>query len=157
MKIIHGYGAISKWHKRRKSEDFLPQLLWWYHANFVIDEIMIPCQLSTFNFFRVHLKCFNVLWFGPRNTINPGSLLVNYILTKNTLKRAATWAIGPGLFGPFFSIGASMFIFLVKLITNLWFTQISKNLNFNYSNLKTNGTNRKFIIFLKLMALTESL
>ena len=29
MKIIHGYGAISKWHKRRKSEDFLPQLFWW--------------------------------------------------------------------------------------------------------------------------------
>ena len=56
-----------------------------------------------------------------------------------------------------FSIGASMFIFLVKLTTNLWFTQISKNSNFNYSNLKTNGTNRKFIIFLKLMALTESL
>ena len=50
-----------------------------------------------------------------------------------------------------------MFIFLVKLITNLWFTQISKNSNFNYSNLKTNGTNRKFIIFLKLMALTETL
>ena len=45
----------------------------------------------------------------------------------------------------------------VKLITNLWFKQISKNSNFNYSNLKTNGTNRKFIIFLKLMALTESL
>ena len=40
--------------------------------------------MSTFNFFRVHLKCFNVLWFGPRNTINPGSLLVNYVLTKNT-------------------------------------------------------------------------
>ena len=103
--------------------------------------------MPTFNFFIVHLKCFNVLWFGPRNTINPGSLLVNYVLTKNTLKRAATWAIGPGSSGPFFSIGASMFIFLVKLITNLWFTQISKNSNFNYSNLKTNGTNRKFIIF----------
>ena len=27
----------------------------------------------------------------------------------------------------------------------------------NITNLKTNGTNRKFIIFLKLMALTESL
>ena len=37
--------------------------------------------------------------------------------------------------------------FIVKLITNLWFTQISKNSNFNYSNLKTNGTNSKFIIF----------
>ena len=48
-------------------------------------------------------------------------------------------------------------IFIVKLITNLGFTQISKNSNFNYSNLKTNGTNRKFIIFLKLMTLTESL
>ena len=72
--------------------------------------------------------------------------------------------------GLIFSIGASMFIFLVKLITNLWFTQILKNSNFNYSNLKTNGTNRKFIIFsktdgtnrkfiifLKLMALIESL
>ena len=45
----------------------------------------------------------------------------------------------------------------VNLITNLWFKQISKNSNFNYSNLKTNGTNRKFIIFLKLMALTKSL
>ena len=31
-------GAISKWHKQKKSEDFLPQLLWWYHANFVTDE-----------------------------------------------------------------------------------------------------------------------
>ena len=29
--------------------------------------------------------------------------------------------------------------------------------NLNYSNLKTNGTNKKFIILLKLMALTESL
>ena len=57
--------------------------------------------------------------------------------------------------GRIFSIGASMFIFLVKLITNLWFTQISKNSSFNYSNLKTNVTNKKFIIFLKLMALTE--
>ena len=57
--------------------------------------------MPTFNFFRVHLKCFNVLWFGARNTINPGSLLVNYVLTKNTLKRAATWAIGPGSSGPF--------------------------------------------------------
>ena len=47
-------------------------------------------------------------------------------------------------------------IFIVKLITNLRFTKISKNSNFNYSNLKTNGTNRKFIIFLKLMALIES-
>ena len=57
--------------------------------------------MPTFNFFRVYLKCFNVLRFGPRNTINPGSLLVNYVLTKNTLKRAATWAIGPGSSGPF--------------------------------------------------------
>ena len=39
-----------------------------------------------------------------------------------------------------------MFIFLVKLITNLWFTQILKNSNLNYSNFETNGTNRKFII-----------
>ena len=39
--------------------------------------------------------------FVPHNTINPGSLLINYVLTKNTLKRAATWAIGPGSSGPF--------------------------------------------------------
>ena len=57
--------------------------------------------MPTFNFFRVYLKCFNVLWFDPHNTINPGSLLVNYVLTKNTFKRAATWAIGPGSSGPF--------------------------------------------------------
>ena len=110
MKIIHGYGAISKWRKRRKSEDFLPQLLWWYHANFVTDEYdtivrfvhahamcgSIYDTMPTFNFFRVHLKCFNALWFGPHNTINPVLLLVNYVL-----KRAATWAIGPGSSGPF--------------------------------------------------------
>ena len=59
----------------------------WYHSPF--------CTCTCYaNFFRVHFKCFNVLWLGPRNTINPVSLLVNNVLTKNTLKRAATWAIG---------------------------------------------------------------
>ena len=50
--------------------------------------------MPTFNFFRVHLKCFNVLWFGPRNTINLGSLLVNYVLTKNTQEgsRVGHWS-----------------------------------------------------------------
>ena len=39
-----------------------------------------------------------------------------------------------------------------KIGKNKKCTQILKNSNLNYSNLKTNGTNRKFIIFLKLKA-----
>ncbi len=42
MKIIHGYCAIRKGHKRRKSEDFL--------HNYYDD------TMPTFNFFIVHLK-----------------------------------------------------------------------------------------------------
>ena len=153
MKIIHGYGAISKRHKRRKSEDFLPQLLYmmipcqlcnrrvWYHCSFCtctcyVGEIMIPCQLSTFSEF-----IWNAL-------MSYGSALIIPLIpvrSLSTMFSPRTLSRGQPR-GP-----------LVKLITNLWFTQISKNSNFNYSNFKTNGTNRKFIIFLKLMALTESL
>ena len=46
--------------------------------------------MPTFNFFRVHLKCFNVLWFGPRKTINPGSL------TNRDQRRQLSRFVSPG-------------------------------------------------------------
>ena len=46
--------------------------------------------------------------------------------------------------------------FIVKLITKKS-NKENKKTKKVFSNLKTNGTNRKFVIFLKLMALTESL
>ena len=137
MKIIHGYGAISKWHKRRKSEDFLPQLLWWYHANFVTDEydtilrFVHAHAMPTFSeFISNALMSYGLALVIPLIPVRSLSTM----FSPRTLSRGQPR-------GP-----------LVKLITNLWFTQTSKNSNFNYSNLKTNGTNRKFIIFLKLKA-----
>ena len=120
-----------------------------YHCPFCtctcyVGEIMIPCQLSTFSEF-----IWNALMSYGLALIIPWPLVPGpcQLSTFNFLKLMALTE----------TFNFHLFSFFSKLITNLWFKQFSKNSNFNYSNLKTNGTNRKFIIFLKLMALTESL
>ena len=78
MKIIHGYGAISKWHKRRKSEDFLPQLLWWYHAKFVTDE-----HATIVRFVHAHAMWVK-LWYHPNFQLFQSSFeMLSCLMVRN--------------------------------------------------------------------------
>ena len=128
MKIIHGYGAISKWHKRRKSEDFLPQLLWWYHANFVTDKYN-----TILRFVHAHAMP-NFSEFISNALMSYGLALVIPLIpvrSLSTMFSPRTLSRGQQ------TCDSHKFQRIQILTIQIW---------------KTNGTNRKFIILLKLKA-----